>query len=214
MTWLRLVLAAAGLLAASLPAYAAHPINHDLVRLPSNAIFLLVLGIVCAVMSTRCAAPDGNPEAGVAMRLKFIVGLPLTWTVLAYVHARTGLPRSQWIAVPLWIVSLLLFLGYGQYLVPGFLRRWFLPASPTLTPTTHGSAHFGTAAIGARHLAPAAPARASAPSSRTCWPIPAPPSCWTSRARTTPSPPAPAASWGSTSCWSIRSASPETWGTR
>jgi type IV secretory pathway TraG/TraD family ATPase VirD4 len=44
--------------------------------------------------------------------------------------------------------------------VPGPLRRWFAAMYPDDTPTTHGSAHFGTAAIGARHLAPAAPADA------------------------------------------------------
>ena len=157
---MRLVLAAAGLLAGSLPAYAATRINRDLAGIPSNAAFLLVVAIVLAVMSTRHAPPGGNPAARVAMRLKFIVGLPLTWAVLAFVHAETGLPRSQWIAVPLWIVGVLLFLGYGQHLVPGFLRRWFGSGYPNVTLTTHGSAHFGTAAIGARHLAPAAPADA------------------------------------------------------
>jgi type IV secretory pathway TraG/TraD family ATPase VirD4 len=158
VTWLRFVLAAAALWAGSLPAYAAHPINRDLVRLPSNAIFLLGVGIFFAVMSTRYATPGGDPGAKVAMRLKFIVGLPLTWTVLAFIHAETGFPRSEWIAVPLWIVTVLLFLGYGQNLVPGFLRRWFAAGFPEVTLTTHGSARFGTAAIGARHLAPAAPA--------------------------------------------------------
>ena len=156
MTWLRRVLAAWVLLAASLPAYAATA-NRDLSRLPFNAGFLLVVGIVLAVMSARYATPGGNPAARVAMRLKFIVGLPLTWVALAFVHAETGLPRSQWIAVPVWIVGVLLFLGYGQHLVPGFLRRWFGSGYPNVTLTTHGSAHFGTAAIGARHLAPAAP---------------------------------------------------------
>lgn len=157
---MRLVLAAAGLLAASLPVYAATRVNRDLASIPSNAIFLLVVGIVLAVMSTRYSPPGGDPEAGVATRLKFIVGLPLTWAVLAFIHAKTGFPRSQWLAVPLWIISVLLFLGYGQFLVPGFLRRWFGSGSPNLAPTTHGSAHFGTAAIGARHLAPTAPADA------------------------------------------------------
>ncbi len=37
---------------------------------------------------------------------------------------------------------------------------WFASMYPDETPTTHGSAHFGTAAIGARHLVPAAPADA------------------------------------------------------
>ena len=157
---MRVVLAAAGLLAGSLPAYAATTVNRDLARLPSNAVFLLVVGIVLAVMSARYSPPGSNPDAGVGMRLKFIVGLPLTWVVLAYVHAKTGVPRSEWIAVPLWIVSVLLFLGYSQHLVPGFLRRWFGSGYPNIPLTTHGSAHFGTATIGARHLAPAAPADA------------------------------------------------------
>jgi hypothetical protein len=45
-------------------------------------------------------------------------------------------------------------------LVPGPLRRWFASQYPDDTPSTHGSAHFGTAAIGARHLALGAPADA------------------------------------------------------
>ena len=159
MIWLRLVLSAWVFLAGSLRAYAA-TVDRDLARLPSNAAFLLVAGIVLAVMSTRHSPSGSNPAARVATRLKFIVGLPLTWLVLAFVHAETGFPRSEWIAVPLWIVSVLLFLGYGQHLVPGVLRRWFAAMFSDDTPTTHGSAHFGTAAIGARHLAPAAPADA------------------------------------------------------
>jgi type IV secretion system protein VirD4 len=62
--------------------------------------------------------------------------------------------------LPLWLGLLLLMFAFGQNLVPGPLRRWFASMYPDDTPTTHGSAHFGTAAIGARHLAPATPADA------------------------------------------------------
>jgi hypothetical protein len=61
---------------------------------------------------------------------------------------------------PLWAALVLLVFAYGQNLGPGPLRRWFASMYPDDTPTTHGSTHFGTAAIGARHLAPAAPADA------------------------------------------------------
>jgi type IV secretory pathway TraG/TraD family ATPase VirD4 len=161
VTWLRVVLAAWVILAGSLPAYAATAAgNRDLAQIPFNATFLLVVGIFLAIASTRYASPGGDPGARVAMRIKFIIGLPLTWTVLAFVHAETGWFASNWISVPLLVVGVLLFLGYGQNLVPGPLRRWFGAGHANITPTTHGSAHFGTATIGSRHLAPASPADA------------------------------------------------------
>ena len=72
----------------------------------------------------------------------------------------SGLLASNWIALPLWLFSVLLMFAFGQNLVPSPLRRWFASMYPDDTPTTHGSAHFGTAAISARHLVPAAPADA------------------------------------------------------
>ena len=158
----RLMAAAGLLLAARLPAAAAGAAvaNHDLARIPFNAGFLFVVAVILAIMSARYPSLDGDQAARIGMRLKFIVGLPLIWTALAFVHAETGFPRSEWIAWPLFLAALGLFLGYGQYLLPRFLRRWLAAGFPDETPTTHGSAQFGSAATGAHHLAPAAPADA------------------------------------------------------
>ena len=160
MTWLRLVAAAAALLAGSAPLYAATA-NHDLARIPSNLGFLFFVAIALVVMGNRRPALLGSTRhARAARRIKFILGMPLTWLVLALIHAETGIPASEWVVWPLWAVLVLLVFAYGQYLVPGPVRRWFASMYPDDTPTTHGSAHFGTAAIGARHLIPAAPADA------------------------------------------------------
>ncbi len=152
MTWRHLVLAAWVLLAASLPPYAAAA-NRDLERIPFNLGFLFVVAIVLVVTGS-----DRRLRA--ARRLKFIFGMPLCWLVLSLVHAETGWFASNWIALPLWLGLVLLMFAFGQNLVPGPLRRWFASMYADDTPMTHGSAHFGTAAIGARHLAQAAPADA------------------------------------------------------
>lgn len=92
--------------------------------------------------------------------MRFAVGAPLIWLALAVIHAETGLPASGWIAFPLWFALTALFVALGSLLVPGPLRRLWASLFPPRVLETHGSAHFGTAAIGARHLAPAAPADA------------------------------------------------------
>lgn len=92
--------------------------------------------------------------------LGFVVGAPLIWLALAYLHAETGLPASGWVAFPLWFALAALFMAFGTLLVPSPVRRFWASLFPLRQDATHGSAHFGTAAIGARHLAPAAPADA------------------------------------------------------
>ena len=159
VTWLRLVLAAWVILAGSLPAYAATA-NRDLARIPSNLVFLFVVATVLVVMGDKAMLMGSDRRLRAARRIKFIFGMPLCWLVLSLVHAETGWFASNWIALPLWLGLVLLMFAFGQNLVPGPLRRWFAAMYPDDTPTTHGSAHFGTAAIGARHLAPAAPADA------------------------------------------------------
>ncbi len=156
---MRVVLAAWVILAVSLPAYAAAA-NRDLERIPSNLVFLFVVAIVLVVMGDKAMLMGSDRRLRAVRRIKFIFGMPLCWLVLSLVHAETGWFASNWIALPLWLGLVLLMFAFGQHLVPGFLRRWFASMYPDETPTTHGSAHFGTAAIGARHLAPAAPADA------------------------------------------------------
>jgi type IV secretory pathway TraG/TraD family ATPase VirD4 len=161
VTWFRLVLLAAWvILAGSLPAYAATAANRDLDRIPFNVAFLVVVALLLVATGDKAMLMGSNRRARAARRIKFIVGMPLCWLALALVHAETGWFASNWIALPLWLFLVVLMFAFGQHLVPGPLRRWFAAMYPDDTPTTHGSAHFGTAAIGARHLAPAAPADA------------------------------------------------------
>jgi type IV secretory pathway TraG/TraD family ATPase VirD4 len=160
VTWLRTALAAWVFLAGSLPAYAATAANRDLDRIPFNVAFLVVVALLLVAAGDKAMLMGSNRRARAARRIKFIVGMPLCWLALALVHAETGWFASNWIALPLWLFLVVLMFAFGQHLVPGPLRRWFAAMYPDDTPTTHGSAHFGTAAIGARHLAPAAPADA------------------------------------------------------
>jgi type IV secretory pathway TraG/TraD family ATPase VirD4 len=157
---LRTALAAWVFLAGSLPAYAATAANRDLDRIPFNVAFLVVVALLLVAAGDKAMLMGSNRRARAARRIKFIVGMPLCWLALALVHAETGWFASNWIALPLWLFLVVLMFAFGQHLVPGPLRRWFAAMYPDDTPTTHGSAHFGTAAIGARHLAPAAPADA------------------------------------------------------
>ena len=157
---MRVVLVAWVILAAGLPAYAAAA-NRDLERIPSNLAFLFAVVIAFVIMGNRRPALLGSSRhARATRRIKFILGVPLTWATLALIHAETGIPSSEWFIWPLWGGLVLLVFAYGHHLVPGPVRRWFASMYPDDTPTTHGSAHFGTAAIGACHLAPAAPADA------------------------------------------------------
>jgi type IV secretion system protein VirD4 len=159
VTRLRLVLAAWVILAGSLPAYAAAA-NRDLERIPFNLGFLVVVATILVVIGNRPMLMGSDRRLRAARRIKFIVGMPLCWLVLSLIHAETGYLASNWIALPMWGLLVALMFALGQNLVPGPLRRWFAAMYPDDTPTTHGSAHFGTAAIGARHLVPAAPADA------------------------------------------------------
>jgi type IV secretory pathway TraG/TraD family ATPase VirD4 len=159
VTWLRLVLAAGIILTGSLPAYAAGA-NRDLERIPFNLGFLVVVMTILVAIGNRPMLMTGDRRLRAVRRIKFIFGVPLCWLVLSLIHAETGYLASNWIALPLWGLLVALMFAFGQHLVPGALRRWFAVMYPDDTPTTHGSAHFGTAAIGSRHLAPAAPADA------------------------------------------------------
>jgi type IV secretory pathway TraG/TraD family ATPase VirD4 len=160
VTWLRTALAAWVFLAGSLPAYAATAANRDLDRIPFNVAFLVVVALLLVAAGDKAMLMGSNRRARAARRIKFIVGMPLCWLALALVHAETGWFASNWIALPLWLFLVVLMFAFGQHLVPGLLRRWFAAMYSDDTPTTHGSAHFGTGAIGARHLAPAAAADA------------------------------------------------------
>jgi type IV secretion system protein VirD4 len=157
VTWLCPVLTAWTLLAVNAPAYAA---SQDLARIPFSMGFLFVIALALAAVGNRPMLMPSDRRARDARRIKFIFGMPLCWLLLSLVHAGTGWPASGWIAWPLFFVAVALMFAFGQHLVPGPLRRFFVSMYPDGTPTTHGSAYFGTAAIAAGHLAPAAPADA------------------------------------------------------
>ena len=156
MTWLRPALAAAVLLLlGNLPAAAA---TAELGRIGGNFVLVAIFAVVLAVMFSRRAVMGEQRRLGAGRRARFIIGVPLIWLALALLHATTGLLESEWLVFPLWAVLAALFVAWGHRLLPGSLRRLGAFLFPRLTLDTHGSAHFGTAAIGARHLAPAAPA--------------------------------------------------------
>jgi type IV secretory pathway TraG/TraD family ATPase VirD4 len=90
---------------------------------------------------------------------RFVLGIPLTWMLLAAARKLTGYPAG-WLIFPLWGVLVLIVLKAGGGWIPGPVRRLWASLFSTKPRDTHGSAHFGTAREAARHLAPAAPADA------------------------------------------------------
>ena len=158
MTWFRLVLTAWVLLAGSTPVYAA---NAELGKIGGNFVVVTVVVLLLAGLARRVPILNEQVRRARAGRtLRFVVGAPLIWLALAVIHAETGIPSSGWVAFPLWFALTALFVMLGGLLVPAPLRRLWASLFPPRVLETHGSAHFGTAAIGARHLAPAAPADA------------------------------------------------------
>jgi cation transport ATPase len=76
VTWLRVVLAAWVILAASLPAYAAAA-NRDLERIPFNLGFLVVIATVLVVIGNRPMLMASDRRLRAVRRIKFIFGMPL-----------------------------------------------------------------------------------------------------------------------------------------
>ncbi len=122
---MRLVAAAAVLIAGSSPAFAAATANHDLERIPFNVGFLFIVAVILVAIGNRPMLLASDRRLRAARRIKFIFGLPLCWLVLSLIHAGTGWPASGWIAWPLFLVTAGLMFAFGQHLVPGPLRRWF-----------------------------------------------------------------------------------------
>jgi len=149
---LRLLLAAALLLAGSLPARAE---NRELAHLGREFTFLAVLMLVFVAWGFRRTAVRYGFKAALENALRFVLVIPLTWLPLALLHALTGFPAG-WVAFPLWLVLVVVVMAIGGKLVPGPVRQLWASLFAAPAVDTHGSAHFGTAATGARHLAPAA----------------------------------------------------------
>ena len=96
---MRLVAAAAVLLAGSAPAYAA---NTELGKIGGNFVVVTLVVLVLAVLVRRVPILNEQVRRARAGRtLRFVVGAPLIWLALAFVHAETGVPSSGWVAFPL-----------------------------------------------------------------------------------------------------------------
>jgi hypothetical protein len=142
---LRLVLAAALLLAGSL---SAHAENRELSKIGGNFVFLAVGAVVWC--SRRTAVRYGTKVA-LQNALKLSLGIPLTWLPLAVLLALTGFP-SGWIAFPLWLVLVVVVIAIGGNLVPAPIRRFGDSLFTAPARDTHGSVRFGTAQNAARPL--------------------------------------------------------------
>jgi type IV secretory pathway TraG/TraD family ATPase VirD4 len=90
---------------------------------------------------------------------RVVLGVPLTLIFLGGLRRLTGFPSAV-LLYPLWIVLVLVVLRIGGGWIPGPVRRLWASLFTAAVRDTHGTAHFGTVRIGARHLAPAAPADA------------------------------------------------------
>ena len=128
---MRWVMAAAAFLAGSAPAYAA---NTEMGKIGGN--FVVVAVVVLLLVGLVRRVPILNEQvrrARAGRTLRFVVGTPLIWLALAFVHAETGIPSSGWVAFPLWFGLTALFVMLGDLLVPAPLRRlWgsLFPGSP------------------------------------------------------------------------------------
>jgi hypothetical protein len=143
------------LLATSQRAQAA---GHVLADDAGEAVFLGLFVMGGFTLAWRCAPVRALRRAQAKRTLRFIFGVPLAWLLIAVVHDETGVSIPNWVGYSLWLVLVVIILIWGEQFVPARLRRLFV----LRTPDTHGSAHFGSAAIAAPHLAPAAPADAFA----------------------------------------------------
>lgn len=166
MTWSRTGLPAVALLVITPPAYAAvtatgpafAPGPRTGISITSFVV-VTVVALGLAGMFSRQGTLTAQPRFS-GYRLRFAFGVPLIWLALATLDADTGLLGSGWLALPLWGLLTALFVLLGGWLLPERLRRLLASLMPPAVLDTHGSAQFGTAAVGARHLAPATPADA------------------------------------------------------
>ena len=145
--------------AAATLATATHAENGELAQLGGGFVFLAGLMLVVVVLGFRRTAIRHGVRAALENALRLVLVVPLTWLPLALLHVLTGLP-SGWVTVPLWLVLVVVVMAIGGKLVPGPIRRVWAALFAAPATDTHGSAHFGTATIGAHHLASAAPADA------------------------------------------------------
>ncbi len=159
----------AALLAAALSTHAAMAAAAAPVPAPASGLRLgslinsfvvvTVLALALAGFLSRKGTLTAQPRFS-GYRLRFALGAPLVFLALTLLDAITGFPGSGWVAFPLWAVLTALFVALGGRLAPEPLRRLWAALVAPRALETHGSAQFGTAALGARHLVPQAPADA------------------------------------------------------
>ena len=126
--------------------------DHLLIIVAGLVLVFAVLGFWGAV--TRFGLKQTLERAA-----RFVLGIPLTWMLLAASRKLTGYPPG-WLIFPLWGVLVIVVLKAGGGWIPGPVQRLWASMFKTAARDTHGSARFGTARDAMRHLAPAAPADA------------------------------------------------------
>ncbi len=162
MTWSRTGLPATALLAISLLAHtamagtAAAPAPGSGPVSITSLIVVTVVSLGLAGMLSRQGSLTAQPRFR-GYRVRFALGAPLVFLSLALLDGSTGILGSGWVALPLWGLLTALFVILGGRLLPKPLGRFLASRFPPAVLDTHGSAQFGTAVLGARHLAPAAP---------------------------------------------------------
>lgn len=165
MTWFRTRLPAAVFLVVpslahtAMAATAAPPIPGSGSVSITSVIVVTVVAMGLSGMLSRQGSLTAQPQFR-GYRVRFALGAPLVFLGLALLDGSTGILGSGWVALPLWGLLTALFVVLGGWLLPKSLHRLLASLFPIAVLDTHGSAQFGTAVLGAGHLAPAAPADA------------------------------------------------------
>jgi type IV secretion system protein VirD4 len=150
------VTAVVGFLASSLSAYAAEPAHSGF----GGSFLFLPVALVLVFLFLRLRGVVGRTKLKATLEavLRYVVGIPLSWAVLAGLSRLTGFPPASML-IPLWIVLVVLVMsGVVGGLIPSPLRRLWASLFRVPMDDTHGTAHFELARNAARHLAPGAPA--------------------------------------------------------
>ncbi len=126
---------------------------HALEQAGVGTILVFIVVLVLGGIASSFYTPELGRRREFGAIARFVLGAPAIWFVLVMLDELTGHPFSKTVAYALWGGLTFLFVVLG-----GLLMR----SPPRRADDTHGSAHFGTASLGGRHLAPAAPADAFA----------------------------------------------------